>query len=269
MAQYTMELREYIESFSPDDGSVVFDDIVETGRTKLFDFDYPLYDSSYKQTFETNFIHNFYMREIGFETEGLFKLALRRWLNQNMPYWNQMYESESLSYNPLENSNRTSSHNLTKDKTENGTNDTTSNNTINNTKNTSNNETNNSTVTENNFDRMLVSDNPDTRLEITASDGTGVIEYASSIEENTANNSTTNDGTKTGTNNESANATQTGSNNTTLNNTTDETENFSQSSSGKIGVQTYPEMIQKHRDIFLRIDKMIFKEMNELFMLIY
>lgn len=270
MAEYTMELREYIESFSQDTiDSLTTDQIIENGRTKLFDFAYPLYDSSYKTTFETNFIRNFYMREIGFETEGLFKMRLQNWLNLNMPYWNQMYESESLSYNPLENSNRTNTHTKTNDKTENGTNDTTVSGSSNNTKNTTTNQTNDTTTSENNFDRLLESNNPDSRLEITATNGTGVIEYASSIEENSVTNSGTNNETINGTVSDTSSVNQSGTNNTTINNTIDETETFNQSSSGKIGVQTYPEMIQKHRDIFLRIDKMIFEEMQELFMLLY
>src|SRR5699024_10011914 len=103
MASYTMQLRSYIERFSQFDEGLSLAEKIEIGRPKLFDFDYPIFDPSYKKTFETNFIRNFYFREIGFETEEMFKMRLETWLEINMPYWNEMFESQQIKYDPLTN----------------------------------------------------------------------------------------------------------------------------------------------------------------------
>ena len=34
---------------------------IEKGRTKLFDFNYPIFDENYRSVFETHFIRNFYI----------------------------------------------------------------------------------------------------------------------------------------------------------------------------------------------------------------
>lgn len=105
MASYTMGLNEYIEMYSQENENLSLNEKIEIGRKKLFDFSYPIFDSSYKNVFETNFIKHFYMREIGFETEYLFKFRLETWLNINMPYFNKLFESELIKFDPLINEN--------------------------------------------------------------------------------------------------------------------------------------------------------------------
>lgn len=233
-----MQLKEYIESWSEDNiDDMKVKDVIEAGRTKLFDFDYPIFDVAYKNVFETHFIRNFYMREIGFETEGLFKFNLETWLTINMPYFNQLFESELMTYDPLTNAKTNDSSTRKNDGTANGT----------------SNQNGNSTSSANNFNRSLGSNNPDTRLTITSNDGEGVIEYASEIGENSENNSTTSTGS----------ATQ------TSNNTIDSTETYVASKTGKIGDVSFSKLMTEYRDSLLRIEKRIFNEMNQLFMLIY
>lgn len=106
---------------------------IEIGRKKFFDFDYPIFDSEYRKIIETKIIKRFYVRQIGFETAGLFKLMMENWLNEYMPYYNQLYKSELLKYDPLANvgyqdkysrtndSNRDSIGNLTNGVTADGT----------------------------------------------------------------------------------------------------------------------------------------------------
>ena len=43
------------------------------------------------------------MREIGFETVGLFKLFLNERMAEIMPYYNKLYESETFEFDPLKN----------------------------------------------------------------------------------------------------------------------------------------------------------------------
>src|SRR5699024_4304578 len=116
MAMYTMELRNYIEKFSQYDENLTIDERIEIGREKLFDFDNPFFDENYRDQFERNFINELYMREIGFETEELFKMRLRNWLRKNMGYYNKLFESELLKYDPLSNSKMEVHHTKENDK---------------------------------------------------------------------------------------------------------------------------------------------------------
>jgi hypothetical protein len=127
----------------------------------------------------------------------------------------------------------------------------------------SNTQKTNGTLTENDFQRKLESDTPDQRLGITANNGQGVIEYASTIEEETANNSKTSSGTNT------ASSTDTSDVTNTANQTNNETKTDTAHHEGKIGDQSYSKMLQEYRETFLRIEKQIFHEMNQLFMLVY
>lgn len=84
MSRYTIELRYLIE--------VNYD---------LGLKDYPIFDESYREQLNNKIIQHYYFREIGFETEALFKNRLNQKMNEIMPYYNQMYESSKLKIDPL------------------------------------------------------------------------------------------------------------------------------------------------------------------------
>lgn len=256
MSSYTITLKEVVDLYAMDEASNNRDKI-ELARTKLFDFDYPIYDENYRKDFETHFIRNFYMREIGTETEGLFKFNLETWLIINMPYWNKVFESELITFDALSNTNITSTHDKTNDVTGTSKGETKG------SSNGTNNTSNNGSLTENDFNRKLESNTPDSRLEITASNGTGVIEYASNIEEDSTTNSKTSNSSGSQTTNDTTDVTSTGSN------TSNQTEKLTETRSGKVGEKSYSKMLTEYRETFLRIEKDIFKEMNQLFMLVY
>jgi hypothetical protein len=256
MASYTMQLSEYIEMWSQE-SDISVRERIETGRPKLFDFQYPFFDADYKSVFETNFIRKFYTREIGFETEGLFKFQLESWLLINMPYFNKLFESELLKFDPLMNSSMetTSTRNVDKDEQVDLTTNTDA---------TSTNKQNiNGTQTDNTFNRQLENNTPDTRLAITTADGRGVIEYASSIKEGTLNNETNTESNMDGSSTDSRDI----SGNTTTDIT--ELETYVQNRVGKTGSMSYSKMLQEYRESFLRIENKIFEEMQQLFMLVY
>lgn len=290
MASYTMELREYIEQVTQNDVSLSTRERIEKGRTKLFDFDYPIFDPNYKAVFETHFIRNFYMTEIGFETEGLFKFQLETWLLINMPYFNKLFESELIKFDPLVNSHMEASHTNKKGKDQsvdnttdvknNGTTNNTTSETSNNTTSGTSNNTTSGTQTDDNFNRQLDSKTPDGRLNLTANDGEGVIEYANEIVENNENNQSTSSGTSdtatTGTTETTASGTSEGTSSNTsniigsTNATITETEDYVQTRTGKVGVQTYSKMLTEYRQSLLRLENTIFDEMRKkLFMLVY
>lgn len=69
-----------------------------------FDFglqDYPIYKEDHRKELNDKIIEHFYFREIGLETPELFKRFLNRKMKEIMPYYNQLYKSEDIEYNPL------------------------------------------------------------------------------------------------------------------------------------------------------------------------
>lgn len=308
MAMYSMQLREIIEREIEDRDDyyeLSNKDKIELGRKRLFDFDYPIFDENYRKVFENHFIRTFYMREIGFETEGLFKFQLETWLLVNMPYYNKLFHSENIMYNPLSNTMTQTSRNSgsetnRKDKTDtdtarkdntdseseiDGKSESTTD-TKENVEATSKTDTTEDT-TEDNFHRNVGSNTPDSRLQLSTKDGSGVIEYASNIEENKENNERNTESTsdtksdqETKSNTETKETTNTKSDSTEdytsdveenqkYTSDIEETSDYLERQSGKVGAVSYPQLIQEHRQAFLRIENRMFSEMNQLFMLVY
>ena len=90
MAQYTVELRTLIENG------------FDVGLK-----DYPIFDETYRAVLNKKIIDHYYVREIGAETAGLFKLYLNRRMAEIMPFYNKLYQSELLNFNPLEDFSKT------------------------------------------------------------------------------------------------------------------------------------------------------------------
>lgn len=104
MSHYTTELRYICENYAgltESEGYGNISDIIEKSRTKVFDFPFPIFDENYRSVLETKIIKHYYTREIGAETVGLWKHFLDRKMNEIMPYYNQLYKSELLEFNPL------------------------------------------------------------------------------------------------------------------------------------------------------------------------
>jgi hypothetical protein len=253
MSSYTIQLKTIIESPTQFQSGLTTKDKIEKGRPTLFDFEYPIFDEAYRKVFETHFIRHFYMREIGFETEGAFKFHLETWLSVNMPYFNKLFESELLEYDPLTNSKMETTHTKTTDKDRADTRNTVAGSTST--------GTTDETANVTGFNREIKADTPDNRLALTTNDGAGIIEYASNIEEESQKNDSTG--------NTTTNATSDSNMDDSLNSEINETEDFIMNRLGKIGVQTYAKMIQEHRSAFIRVEKQIFDEMQELFMMVY
>lgn len=104
MSKYTTELRYICESLAGLEESTGYEDVedvIEECRSKIFSFNYPIFDVAYKKTLETKILKHFYTREIGLETYGLWKLKLDTKMNEIMPLYNMYYTSALLNFNPL------------------------------------------------------------------------------------------------------------------------------------------------------------------------
>lgn len=64
---------------------------------------YPIFDENYRTTLNNKILQHYKFYEIGFETAGLWKDRLNCKLNEIMPYYNQLYKSALLTFNPLYN----------------------------------------------------------------------------------------------------------------------------------------------------------------------
>ena len=104
MSKYTTQVRFICETAAGLEDSQGYGDttrIINEARSKIFDFDYPIFDESYRGVLENKILRHYYTREIGFETVGLWKHYLNMRLNEIMPYYNKMYNSELIEFDPL------------------------------------------------------------------------------------------------------------------------------------------------------------------------
>lgn len=107
MAKYTTELRTLCEGYAyqkqGNEIPIPVETVIDTACEYIFDFDFPIWNEDYRHTLEKKIIFHYYTREIGEETENLFKFRLQSTLLEIMPYYNKLYESADMEFNPLRN----------------------------------------------------------------------------------------------------------------------------------------------------------------------
>lgn len=112
MSKYTTEIRFLINTCLGKESPITVSEIREDCRkaAPLILGDYPLFNEEYRDPLGEKILYHFYTREIGFETAFLFEQKINEKLNLIMPYYNKLYESELLKFNPLEDANETVEH---------------------------------------------------------------------------------------------------------------------------------------------------------------
>lgn len=122
--QYTISVRWIVESYSQEIPDITTDRKIAIALPKIFNFDFPIYDESYRLTFEDKLIRHFYFHEINITSIGRWKFMLREKLNLIMPVYNKMYEAVAIKYDPLIDTQMhetyTRNNNLTSDSSTNG-----------------------------------------------------------------------------------------------------------------------------------------------------
>lgn len=104
MSKYTTELRficEHDAGLYESAGYNNVNEILQACHSHVFSFEYPIFDEAYRSVLEIKILKHFYTQEICAETVGLWKLFLDARMNEIMPYYNKLYESELLKFNPL------------------------------------------------------------------------------------------------------------------------------------------------------------------------
>lgn len=122
MSKYTTQVRFICETAAGLSKSVGFNDVnsvLDKCWSNVFNFDFPIFDEKYRSVICKKILKHYYTWEIGEETVGLWKLRLDTRLNEIMPYYNQLYKSELLDFDPFLDTDITTMHRLdSKGKTE-------------------------------------------------------------------------------------------------------------------------------------------------------
>lgn len=123
MSKYTTEVRFICENLgglqnSADSNSV--DTIISKSWDKIFTTKCEFFDENYRKTLCCKIIKHYYTREIGAETFGLWKLWMNTKLEEIMPYYNQLYESAKIEFNPMHDVDLTREHKRTENEKTNG-----------------------------------------------------------------------------------------------------------------------------------------------------
>lgn len=99
MTTFTMALKDVITAtggtYEVVDGVMTMTD-VNIGLNH-----YPIFDTNYRAGLNGKIIDRYLNREIGMESIPLFTHAVRRKMNEIMPYFNKLYASEQIAYDPL------------------------------------------------------------------------------------------------------------------------------------------------------------------------
>ena len=275
MSKYTTEVRFICESLTGHDDSTGYDDIdsiIQDAIPLIFSFDFPIFDEEYRNVLCTKILRHYYTREIGLETYGLWKLKLQTKLNEIMPYYNKLYESELYKYNPLHDVDMTTTNvgQKTGERTDVQNDDRT--NTFSGSR-TSENEQTNVASNENirnsdSQDRDMYSDTPQGTLT-----GVDTNTYLANFRKILGTNNTTDKGNAT----DVAQGKQTTSDQNTESSTgrntsigkTNNTEDYVMHVVGKSAGANYAKMIKDFRDNLLNIDMDIIRDLGELFMLLW
>lgn len=120
MSKYTTEVRflcEFEAGLTESKGYNTINEIINSAYPKIFNFDFPIFNEAYRPLLCKKILRHYYTREIGEETAGLWKLRLETRLNEIMPYYNQLYQSELLEFNPFYDVDLTRDHTLQRDGT--------------------------------------------------------------------------------------------------------------------------------------------------------
>jgi len=192
--------------------------MIDSG-VKIFDFSYPIFDEKYRSVLETKFIDRYMFREIGLETVALFKHFLKMRMNEIMPFYNKHYIANKVfeTYDPYKNKDFTIEDSRDSSGKNSGTN----------------------SGTSSNVEKSIFNDTPTSKL--------GNDDYATTITDNTDDN--------TNTNNSSGNFST--------------TENYVSHLHGHDGMKYPADILMNVRETFNNLDVEIIENLSDLFLNVY
>lgn len=245
MSKYTMQLRYLCEmkaGLTESTGDYL--SVINASYDKIIHPQTALYDPSYAPVLYKKILSHYYFDEIGHETAAQFIMRLNTKLDEILPYYNMLYKSAALEFNPLYDVDYTRTGN----REDNNTADRTR------TDNLTAERTDDLASHSESVDWDTFSDTPEGSL--TGVDNNSYLTTARKLDSEA-------DGTNTGTQTMVNTGTQT--NNDKIHNINEYFEHVT----GKMGGTDYSSLLLKFRETFLNIDMMIINELNNLFMGVY
>ena len=255
MSKYTTEVRFICESKSGlevSGGSDDVDNIIAGSWNKIFTSKAPFFDEAYRSVLCQKILKHYYLREICCETVGIWTLWMNTRLEEIMPYYNQLYESAKIEFNPMHDVDLSRTHKITGNEIATGKRDATGNNDTN----ITTNETANNTTDRTDDRKDLYSETPQGAL-------TGVENETYLTNARKINDiiNETSDGNANRTENNSSDY----SNKEETSSNIDTTEDYIENVTGKQGTESFSSLLNKFRETFLNIDMMVIEEFSDLF----
>lgn len=244
MSKYTTEVRFICESksgLSESKGFGSVDEVLNGSWDKIFTSKVSFFDEEYRGVLCKKILKHYYLREIGCETVGIWLLWMNTKLEEIMPYYNKLYESELIKFNPMYDVDWNRKGNKTGNESGSGSRSTSGNNS----------GTNTQSGTSSNTRKDLYSDTPQGAL-------TGV-----ESETYLTNARKVSDSGETGVNGSTSGSYE---DSESSSNKVDTTENYVESVCGKQGTGSYSKMLNEFRETFLNIDMQVIEEFAEMFM---
>lgn len=93
MSKYTTTLYDLMIDVNEGKEDLTIDEKIDNLAKVIFDFNYPTPSDADKKRIENAIVKHYLMREIAYETVGLFKLKLNDRLNLIMPKYTQAYKN--------------------------------------------------------------------------------------------------------------------------------------------------------------------------------
>lgn len=253
MSKYTTEVRYICETYAGVDESQGYDrvdDIIDNSQNQIFE-KYEIFDEAYRAVLNHKILKHYYVREICAETVGLWKLWLNAKMDEIMPYYNKLYRSALLDFNPLYDVDVMTTHEGEESGKNSGERDGTNQNT----------QTNNLT-SDTDYDSTTTtrfSDTPQGGLDGMQSVRDNLYLTSAQITDVDGNTTTKNTGT----------VGNSGSNHEESTGNFSSMKSYTERVAGKRGGISYSKMIEEFRKTFLRIDEMIIDELKDLFFKLY
>lgn len=244
MSKYTTEVRFICESksgLSESKGFGSVDEVLNGSWDKIFTSKVSFFDEEYRGVLCKKILKHYYLREIGCETVGIWLLWMNTKLEEIMPYYNKLYESELIKFNPMYDVDWNRKGNKTGNESGSGSRSTSGNNS----------GTNTQSGTSSNTRKDLYSDTPQGALTCVESET-----YLTNARKVSDSGETGVNGSTSGSYEDSESSS----------NKVDTTEDYVESVSGKQGGSSYSKLLNEFRETFLNIDMQVIEEFEEMFM---
>lgn len=275
MSKYTTEVRFICEQKAGLEGSVGasdVDEVLSKSWNKVVTSNFAIFDEAYREKLVSKVLKHYYLREIGAETVGVWMLWMNTKFEEIMPYYNQLYESAKLKFEPFYDVDYTRSSQRDVTETEHGSYEnkgqTQSDGSSTDTGKTGNTRTGKTTEvgSTGRTSKDLYSDTPQGAL--TRVDNETYLTNARKVTDS-GNSNTDVDETITDAGTSEVKGVNSQTVNSTLNNTNAKSgtkgDAFSEDVRGKMGGGSYSKMLIEYRDTFINIDMLVIDEFKDLF----